>query len=126
MHAGESIPQLKESVAWDEATQRSALDMRLDNKACSARVFICYHSVQINILFGGTRILQQSAAAVRIIMLGDSNHAQQVDAGHPDTVPNASDGGCLCFVLRTGFASSQVSSCGNAYDIHMIRARWCA
>lgn len=78
---GESIPQLKEQVAPDEQTKTLALDMKSANK--------------LNILFGGTRMLQHT---------GRASDASIESAA----IPNAPDNGCICYVLRTGFASSQV------------------
>ena len=78
---GESIPQLKENLSIDEDTKASRLDMKVRNKN--------------NILFGGTRMLQHSPAITGSTLI-------------PLNVPPAPDNGCLCYVLRTGFASSQV------------------
>ena len=74
---GESVPQMKEAMSTDPSTWERQLDLKGSDK--------------IHILFGGTSILQQSPAA----------------GGASPSNLMTPDGGCLCYVLRTGFSSSQ-------------------
>eukprot|EP00051_Salpingoeca_urceolata_P028599 m.487572 g.487572 ORF g.487572 m.487572 type:complete len:1322 (-) comp25148_c0_seq1:70-4035(-) len=95
---GESVPQMKEALAVDDATENQPLDLKLAHK--------------VNVLFGGTRILQHVGVAdeTQQIVASESsgfNLLEEITDGD-DTVPQGTpDGGCLCFVLRTGFESSQ-------------------
>lgn len=81
---GESVPQMKDRIgvqSGDAAAAKRHLD--LDG------------ADRVHALFAGTSIVaasQQSAAGA--------------DASN-DGVPPTPDGGCLCYVLRTGFSSSQ-------------------
>jgi cation-transporting ATPase 13A1 len=77
---GESVPQLKENIVLDADTRVKPLDMKLTDKA--------------HILYGGTRMLQCNTA-----MIG---------AGEGHSIAPPPDHGCICYVLRTGFSSSQV------------------
>mmetsp|Transcript_272 Transcript_272/g.664 ORF Transcript_272/g.664 Transcript_272/m.664 type:complete len:1324 (+) Transcript_272:50-4021(+) len=74
---GESVPQMKEAMSNDPTTWDRNLDIKGSDK--------------IHVLFGGTSILQQSPGA----------------EGSSSSKLATPDGGCLCFVLRTGFSSSQ-------------------
>ena len=73
---GESVPQMKEAMSSDPSTWDRELNIKGGDK--------------INVLFGGTSILQQSPGS------------ESGPAGL-----STPDGGCLCYVLRTGFSSSQ-------------------
>lgn len=99
---GESVPQMKEAVLIDDATRTVPLELMGAHK--------------VHVLFGGTRVLQHGGTKVELppgAYLGDQEEdeadedeahavaaAGQLPAGSPD-------GGCICFVLRTGFDSSQ-------------------
>lgn len=78
MLTGESVPLMKEGVS---SLQDSELDQKLSIKTGHKN----------HILFGGTRVLTNTSAVV-------SNAT-------PST--KTPDGGCVCYVLRTGFGSSQ-------------------
>lgn len=78
---GESVPQMKDRLAVEPATAGRALDIEGGDR--------------VHALFAGTSIIaamQQSSAG-----------ADSAGTG----VPATPDGGCLCYVLRTGFSSSQ-------------------
>lgn len=78
MLTGESVPLMKEAIAPCSASDLDeALSIKKTHKA--------------HILFGGTRVLTQTP--------GPTSDAT------PKTKPP--DNGCVCFVLRTGFGSSQ-------------------
>jgi cation-transporting ATPase 13A1 len=79
---GESVPQMKEAVRADTAAASSvALDMAGEHR--------------IHILFSGTTLMQHAG-----------QHGEGGDSGS-GVRPAPPDGGIVCFVLRTGFASSQ-------------------
>lgn len=78
MLTGESVPLMKETVS---SLQLDELEKNLSIKSAH----------KSHILFGGTRVLTHTAATV--------------NASTPPT--KAPDGGCICYVLRTGFGSSQ-------------------
>jgi cation-transporting ATPase 13A1 len=81
---GESVPQMKDRLTirpGDAAAARRALE--LDG------------ADRVHSLFAGTSIIAASQASAA--------GADTSNAG----VPPTPDGGCLCFVLRTGFSSSQ-------------------
>eukprot|EP00211_Chloroparvula_japonica_P000750 CAMPEP_0119125976 /NCGR_PEP_ID=MMETSP1310-20130426/5062_1 /TAXON_ID=464262 /ORGANISM="Genus nov. species nov., Strain RCC2339" /LENGTH=1513 /DNA_ID=CAMNT_0007116097 /DNA_START=47 /DNA_END=4588 /DNA_ORIENTATION=+ len=78
---GESIPQLKDPIgasADDEDELRQRLDMFGKDKT--------------HVLFSGTHLMQQTA---------EGSGENQIP------VPRPPDGGCVAYVLRTGFNSSQ-------------------
>ena len=56
-----------------------------------------------HVLFGGTRVLDHNARGA------GGGTAAALAAGTQPGVPKAPDGGVLCYVLRTGFATSQGS-----------------
>lgn len=80
---GESIPQMKEGLVDLEEGDR--LDMKTKHK--------------MNVAYAGTKMLQCKGA----------NESESDSAGPKlySQIPNPPDGGCVCFVLRTGFASAQ-------------------
>lgn len=76
---GESAPQMKDAL--------DAQDRRLDLQGVD----------RVHCLFSGTRLLRSSEGGAE---------EETAGAGAPE-VPSTPGGGCLCFVVRTGFASSQ-------------------
>ncbi|GAX25788.1 cation-transporting ATPase 13A1 [Fistulifera solaris] len=79
---GESVPQMKEGLA---ELPNEALSMKGNHK--------------MNVAFAGTKMLQ-CKGGVDYIQHNDSSTSFS-------GVPLPPDGGCVCFVLRTGFASAQ-------------------
>ena len=74
---GESVPQMKEALPPASATSGVPLEIKGAHK--------------LSVLYSGSTILQHSAGA-------------PID---DDDILLSPDGGCVCFVLRTGFSSSQ-------------------
>ncbi|CAK8996917.1 Probable manganese-transporting ATPase PDR2 (Protein MALE GAMETOGENESIS IMPAIRED ANTHERS) (Protein PHOSPHATE DEFICIENCY RESPONSE 2) [Durusdinium trenchii] len=87
MLTGESVPKMKESVLalihGDKDQAKQPLDMH-DSAATT------------HLLLGGTKIMQHA------------DEAEDVEIGEKH-IPPPPDGGCLGFVLRTGFSTSQGS-----------------
>ena len=74
---GESTPQMKEAVVAEGGAAEELLDIEKAHR--------------VHVLYSGTTMLQHTAPP----------------KGSGDKVPNAPDGGCVCYCLRTGFSSSQ-------------------
>ncbi|TMW62202.1 hypothetical protein Poli38472_009695 [Pythium oligandrum] len=83
MLSGESIPLRKEALALD--SQQDRQDMLCVEEGTSLE-----HKKHV--LFGGTKILQHT-----------------LDADQRGVIPNAPDKGCIAYVLRTGFGTTQGS-----------------
>lgn len=108
---GESVPQMKEGI--HELVEGESLDMKTRHKT--------------HVLYAGTKMLQckgvetveeeeassdeeedegvapaSSAAAAAAVDSGTASHPQVYG-----DIPNPPDGGCITFVLRTGFSSAQ-------------------
>lgn len=106
---GESVPQMKEGI--HELVEGESLDMKTRHKT--------------HVLYAGTKMLQckgvetveeEEASSDEEEDEGvapASSAAAAVDSGtasHPQVygdIPNPPDGGCITFVLRTGFSSAQ-------------------
>jgi cation-transporting ATPase 13A1 len=77
---GESVPQMKEAISYDDKE-----DARLDIEDVH----------KTHVLSSGTTLMQQSS----------DNSSGSVNG--PVKVPPTPDDGCVCYVLRTGFSSTQ-------------------
>jgi manganese-transporting P-type ATPase len=84
---GESVPQMKEGLT--EIDPDENLSMKGKNK--------------MNVAYAGTKMLQCKGAEE---MEAQSDAETSTKLG-PIDIPNPPDGGCVCFVLRTGFSSAQ-------------------
>ena len=73
----ESVPQMKEHIN-PEVSKDEGLDMNGLHK--------------VHVLYSGTTLMQ---------------HTAKTDASHPPPQVSTPDDGCLCYVLQTGFASTQ-------------------
>ena len=99
---GESVPQMKEGIS--ELVEGEHLDMKTRHKT--------------HVLYAGTKILQ--CKGVEAIEVEEaSSEEEETEDGNKEAkssstyhhkygdIPNPPDGGCICFVLRTGFSSAQ-------------------
>eukprot|EP00986_Skeletonema_menzelii_P014146 scaffold8992_cov144-Skeletonema_menzelii.AAC.2 len=95
---GESVPQMKEGIS--ELVEGENLDMKTRHKT--------------HVLYAGTKILQ--CKGVEVVQEEEASSEEDEDGKNvvPTTsnhtygdIPNPPDGGCICFVLRTGFSSAQ-------------------
>mmetsp|Transcript_26285 Transcript_26285/g.30249 ORF Transcript_26285/g.30249 Transcript_26285/m.30249 type:complete len:1611 (-) Transcript_26285:174-5006(-) len=77
---GESVPQMKEGLV--ELEEGVSLQMKTRHKS--------------NVLYAGTKLLQCKGTA-----------PSSDEEGVEHLIPSPPDGGCICFVLRTGFSSAQ-------------------
>ena len=80
---GESVPQMKDALSGEAVASgpTKPLDIAGEHK--------------VNVLYSGTTLMQQSA--------GDVDSGARGGA----SLPKTPDGGCLCYVLQTGFSSTQ-------------------
>lgn len=83
---GESVPQMKEGLVELEVGE--ALSMKDKHK--------------MNVVYAGTKMLQCKGATDYLSGSGKSKAT-----GTYSNIPPPPDAGCVCFVLRTGFASAQ-------------------
>jgi len=103
---GESVPQMKEGIS--ELVEGEHLDMKTRHKT--------------HVLYAGTKILQcKGVEAVEEEEASSEEEEEEKEeevkdgkeaksSPHHQTygdIPNPPDGGCICFVLRTGFSSAQ-------------------
>jgi cation-transporting ATPase 13A1 len=82
---GESVPQMKEGLT--EMDDDEHLSMKGKNK-----MSVAYAGTKMLLCKGAAELEAQTGIAKSLI---------------PGTVENPPDGGCVCFVLRTGFSSAQ-------------------
>ncbi|KAJ1633267.1 hypothetical protein T492DRAFT_550576 [Pavlovales sp. CCMP2436] len=87
---GESVPQMKDRLTVD--AQSASLPLEMNGRD------------RVHTLFAGTSIM--SASQTSGDSGGDGAAAREESIAAPG-VPPTPDGGALCFVLRTGFSSSQ-------------------
>ena len=76
---GESVPQMKDSLSGETVAGDPAAPLDINGEH------------KVNVLYSGTMLMQQSQ--------GESEQAHGL--------PATPDGGCLCYVLQTGFSSTQ-------------------
>jgi hypothetical protein len=84
---------MKEAIPTDDASRDLPLAIRAEHR--------------VHVLFGGTRMLQASATDA-----GTALAAADADTGRT---------GCVCYVLRTGFDSSQVPAISPHLNSHRPR-----
>eukprot|EP00581_Thalassiosira_minuscula_P008067 CAMPEP_0183703840 /NCGR_PEP_ID=MMETSP0737-20130205/1419_1 /TAXON_ID=385413 /ORGANISM="Thalassiosira miniscula, Strain CCMP1093" /LENGTH=1670 /DNA_ID=CAMNT_0025930637 /DNA_START=59 /DNA_END=5071 /DNA_ORIENTATION=- len=96
---GESVPQMKEGMS--ELVEGEELDMKTRHKT--------------HVLYAGTKMLQCKGVEV----VQEEEASSDEDNENPDSslatshnvygndITHPPDGGCICFVLRTGFSSAQ-------------------
>ena len=78
---GESVPQMKDGLSAETVASDPSRPLEIDGEH------------KVNVLYSGTTLMQQSP--------GDA------DAGAAAHLPTTPDEGCLCYVLQTGFSSTQ-------------------
>ncbi len=101
---GESVPQMKEGM--HELVEGESLDMKTRHKT--------------HVLYAGTKMLQCKGVETVEEEEASSDEEQEAEGGlrspspviasHSQVyggIPNPPDGGCITFVLRTGFSSAQ-------------------
>jgi cation-transporting ATPase 13A1 len=101
---GESVPQMKEG--FNELVEGEMLDMKTRHKN--------------HVLYAGTKMLQCKGVAVIEEEEASSDEEEEEEEDSPSSatpdsprlhaygdIPNPPDGGCIAFVLRTGFSSAQ-------------------
>ena len=95
---GESVPQMKEGLA--ELEENEELSIKVKHK--------------MNVVYAGTKMLQ--CKGTTDYLSGSNDEMEISNAGTSTTsmstamyskIPAPPDQGCVCFVLRTGFASAQ-------------------
>lgn len=92
---GESVPQMKEGLS--EIVEGEKLNMKTTHKG--------------HVLYAGTKMLQCKGIDVVEAEEASSDEDESGNAAKDckvyGDIPKPPDGGCLCFVLRTGFSSAQ-------------------
>jgi manganese-transporting P-type ATPase len=92
---GESVPQMKEGLS--ELVAGENLSIKMKHKT--------------NVVYAGTKMLQCKGSMDYISdtsETGDNLLVGEASAsGSYNNIPSPPDSGCVCFVLRTGFASAQ-------------------
>ena len=87
---GESVPQMKDAASADYAAAERPLDIDGVDR--------------VHVLFSGTSLINSSPTKQKA--QGTSGGGGSGETAI-DAVPATPNGGCLCYVLRTGFNSSQ-------------------
>ena len=90
---GESIPQMKDSLKResDGDTRKLAID----------------GEDRIHSLFSGTSLVSVNPGVAKVE--GDTNSSSYAGRSGIESIPPSPDKGCICYVLKTGFGSSQGS-----------------
>jgi cation-transporting ATPase 13A1 len=83
---GESVPQMKEAAILTSTSAQTPLDMENEHK--------------MHVLYSGTTLTKHSAPPA-------DKKERKTEAADEDSFPACPEGGCVAYVLRTGFASSQ-------------------
>ncbi len=92
MLTGESVPQVKDSMcSFDD--QNADIDLSESSAADG--------TWRKSLVFSGTTLMQHSYET-------EEEKSSRVAMDSLSRVPNAPDKGCLAFVVRTGFGTSQV------------------
>lgn len=106
MLTGESVPKVKESVVENQ-------DQLATLAAAEKLVDITKHAAwSRHLLLGGTLLQQHASATSDNEKIGKQNKQFA-------SIPDAPDGGCVGIVIRTGFATTQVSA--TQFTIKTIR-----
>ena len=79
---GESVPQMKDALSPEAIASDPSKPLDIDGEH------------KVNVLYSGTTLMQQSTG-------------EQPTGGVAANLPKTPDGGCLCYVLQTGFSSTQ-------------------
>ena len=96
---GESVPQMKEGIS--EISENECMDMKTRHKT--------------HVLYAGTKMLQ--CKGVEVMDAEEASSDEDEDGENTASVahdklfgdiPRPPDGGCICFVLRTGFSLAPV------------------
>lgn len=86
MLTGESVPQMKEPI--EEIDRKGDFDFGTDSR--------------LHVVFGGTKVVQHAPPGKLILVSPDDECSGKNDPGM-----KSPDNGCICYVLRTGFNTSQ-------------------
>jgi cation-transporting ATPase 13A1 len=88
MLTGESVPQMKEPI--EDIDRRRDFDFNSDGR--------------LHVIYGGTKIVQHTAPGNDQQKCAGNNF---LFLGKGDSGMKSPDNGCVCYVLRTGFNTSQ-------------------
>eukprot|EP00616_Rhizochromulina_sp_CCMP1243_P017602 CAMPEP_0119000990 /NCGR_PEP_ID=MMETSP1173-20130426/64353_1 /TAXON_ID=1034831 /ORGANISM="Rhizochromulina marina cf, Strain CCMP1243" /LENGTH=1550 /DNA_ID=CAMNT_0006952493 /DNA_START=19 /DNA_END=4671 /DNA_ORIENTATION=+ len=91
---GESVPQMKDSLTCD-----------IDDEAEASRRLDIEGRDRVHTLFSGTNLVVSTPPSSSSSVVADEGGAAAPSSSSDVLTPP--DGGCLCYVLRTGFSSSQ-------------------
>jgi len=93
---GESVPQMKDALKYeggDEEEEMRPLDLEGRDR--------------VHTLYSGTNLVALTPGNAAAPEAPGSGNASQAGGGKAMSSLTTPDGGCLCYVLRTGFSSSQ-------------------